>query len=371
MAVPTASPKTTMASRQDALDSKSQEFSAREGPRRRVDPSLESGVRLRNTGRRDERQSTPPLAPRNSVDRYLADLDRAARITPEQEVSLARAFADAASECLAIAHRHGLRIEAQPDRCRRDGTIRCVIRLWRMLDEHADACLDPRRGALARMVEDELAADVESLDVVRETMREERDEAIRLRTVMIRANLALVVHVAKSYRSRGVPMADLIQEGNIALMHAIERFDPEHGARLGTYATAWLHRSMQRTIRSLSRTVRLPESARNAKSRSVPIDEPFGEARLSLTDILIEKDAIAPDDVAAREEIRARARELLCDLRPQEAYVVRRRFGIEQPRSMTLREIGEELGVTRERVRQIEKAALDKLRKRMRPLALV
>jgi RNA polymerase primary sigma factor len=164
-------------------------------------------------------------------------------------------------------------------------------------------------------------------------------------------------------------MADLIQEGNISLMRAVEKFDPDRGARLGTYATTWLHRSMRRTLRSLSRTVRLPESAKNARSSTVSLDEPITEDRLSLTDILYEDDAPAPDDVAEREEIRAQTRELISTLSEQEALVVRKRFGVNQLDSLTLREIGEELGVTRERVRQIEKAALEKLRRRMRRLS--
>ena len=325
-----------------------------------------SGDELVKSGIR--RRSEPPRA-RDSMSRYLADLDRADRITPEQERSLARAFAEIASECLEIAHRAGLAVEAHHERSPRDAIVRSATRLWRMLDEHKEADDDPRRRPLALIVEEELEADADTLTRVREEMADARAEAIRLRGVMTKANLALVVHVAKDYNHRGVPLVDLIQEGNIALIHAVERFDPERGCRLSTYATAWLQRAIHRTVRSLSRTVRLPESARGARSRSVPIDEPMGEARLSLTDILIEPDALAPDDEAAREEIRARARELLDGLRPQEAHVVRRRFGIGDHPPMTLREVGEELGVTRERIRQIEKAALDKLRGRMRSLA--
>jgi len=175
--------------------------------------------------------------------------------------------------------------------------------------------------------------------------------------------------VAKSYRGRGVPMADLIQEGNITLMRAVERFDPDRGARLGTYVAAWLHRSLRRALRSLSRTVRLAESAKNARSCSVPIDEPLGEDRLSLTDVLCEDDAIAPDDVAVREQMRARARRHLDRLPPQEALVLRRHFGVGQPQAQSLRAIGDDLGVSRERVRQIKEAALGRLRCRMRRLA--
>jgi len=327
-------------------------------PSGRTEPALRSGIRRRS--------DVPPA--RDSMTRYLADLDRADRISPEQERSLARAFADAATECLENAEQAGLRLEAEPGLAGRDAIVRSATRLWRLLDEHAEAREDGRRVALARIVEEELGADGETLARVRGEIAEIRAEAIRLREVMTRANLALVVHVAKAYNHRGVPLADLIQEGNIALIHAVERFDPERGCRLSTYATAWLQRAIYRSVRSLSRTVRLPESARGAKSRSVPIDQPMGEERLSLTDILIEPEALAPDDVAAREEIRARARELLDGLREQEALVIRRRFGIGDHPPMTLREVGEELGVTRERVRQVEKAALDKLRKRMRPL---
>jgi RNA polymerase sigma factor (sigma-70 family) len=306
---------------------------------------------------------------RDSMDRYLADLDRADQITPEQEVSLARAFGDAVAECLVITLQEGVRVEAQPGRSSRDEIVCCVSRLWRLLDEHAEAAADARRAEFARLVEEELGADAATLARARCAMAEMRDEAIRLRSVMTRANLALVVHMAKAYNGRGVPLADLIQEGNIALMHAVERFDPERGCRLGTYASAWLQRAMYRTVRSLSRTVRLPESARHATSRSVPIDEPMGEGRPSLTDVLIEPEAIAPDDEAARQQIRERARAHLEELGGHEAFVVRRRFGIGHEGPMTLREIGEELGLTRERVRQIEKAALDKLRRRMRQLA--
>jgi RNA polymerase sigma factor (sigma-70 family) len=323
------------------------------------DPTLQSGIRPRFDAPR----------PRDSMARYMADLDRADRITPEQERSIARAFADAATECLLVAQELEMALGTDPGRSSRDDVVRAATRLWRMLDEHAEASDNPRRRALARVVEEELGASAETLARVREAMAETRAEAMRLRGVMTRANLGLVVYVAKSYNHRGVPLGDLIQEGNIALMHAVERFDPDRGFRLSTYATAWLRRSMQRTVRSLSRTVRLPESARGAKSRSVPIDEPIGPARISLTDILIEPEALAPDDVAAREQIRARARDHLGDLRSKEAYVIRRRFGIGEHDPMTLREIGEELGITRERVRQIEKAALDKLRRRMRPLA--
>jgi RNA polymerase sigma factor (sigma-70 family) len=275
----------------------------------------------------------------------------------------------AAAACLAIAREAKLRTDIDRESGERDRIIHNANRLWRLLDEHADASADARRMGMVRMLEEELGATSDTLDRLRVEIAPERARAMCARETMTQANLALVVHVAKNYQRRGVPMADLIQEGNISLVRAVERFDPEHGTRLGTYATAWLHRSIRRAVRTLGRTVRLPESAKNAQSHSVPIDEPVGQERLSLTDVLCEDDAIAPDDLAAREQVRSQARELLEGLSPQEAVVVRRRFGIEQDHAETLREIGEVLGVTRERVRQIEKLALDKLRRRLRHLA--
>lgn len=323
---------------------------------------------VRSTRRKEESGKYRRDALRDSVDRYLDDLDATERITPAQEIELADAFFVAAAECVAVAREAGIRADLDRDKGDRDTIIGSFTRLCRLLDEHEDASRDARRKGMVRMVEEELGGDAATFERIREEIARPRDKAMHARQRMTQANLALVVHVAKAYRNRGVAMADLIQEGNISLLRAVEKYDPTRGARLGTYATAWLHRSMARTIRSLSRTVRLPESAKTARSHSVPIDEPVGEGRLSLTDILCEDDAIAPDDAVSREDIRAKAREHLSSLSEQEAFVIRRRFGIEDGNAQTLREIGEVLGVTRERVRQIEKAALDRLRRRMRRL---
>jgi len=326
-----------------------------------------SGMRLRRSP--EDSQDDRSSKQRDSVDRYLDDLGQTTRITPGEEIAYAERFYNAASECLAVARALGLRLEADGDPGERDVAVKCVIRLWRLLDEHEDASREMRRIGMVRMVEEELRCDGAVLGRARERMAAARQRARDAREMLTQANLALVVHVAKSYRGRGVPMADLIQEGNITLMRAVERFDPDRGARLGTYATAWLHRSMRRTVRSLSRTVRLAESAKNARSCSVPIDEPLGENRLSLTDVLCPDDAIAPDDEAAREQLRECARQHIDKLPPQEALVVRRYFGVGQAQPETLQAIGDDLGVSRERVRQIKAAGLSKLKRRMGRLA--
>ncbi|MBW2458345.1 MAG: sigma-70 family RNA polymerase sigma factor [Deltaproteobacteria bacterium] len=331
------------------------------------EPAFSSGMRLRRAS--DDRDEPRGTSMRDSVDRYLDDLGQTTRITPGEEIAYAERFFNAASECLAIARAVGLRLEPDGDPDERDVAVKCAIRLWRLLDEHEDASQDMRRTGMVRMVEEELGHNGMALRHARQQMAAARGRARDASEMMTQGNLALVVYVAKSYRGRGVPMADLIQEGNITLMRAVERFDPDRGARLGTYATAWLHRSMQRAVRSLSRTVRLAESAKNARSCSVPIDEPLGEDRLSLTDVLYADDAVAPDDLAAREQLRGRARRHIDRLPPQEALVVRRYFGVGQSDTESLRAIGDDLGVSRERVRQIKEAALGKLKRRMRRLA--
>ncbi len=309
---------------------------------------------------------------RDSVDRYLNDLDSTNRITPVQEIALAECLEAAARDCLRVAREAGITVaEDDPNTSEHDRILRPAKRLWRLLDELAEASVDAKRKAMVAMVQEELGLATSELLDAHEQMASARRRAFDARSEMVNANLALVVSVAKSYRNRGVAFADLIQEGNISLMGAVEKFDPRRGVRLSTYATAWLKQSLYRAIRSLSRTVRLPESATDAQSHSVPLDTPSSDGdRLSLTDVLSDDSVTPPDDAAAREQIRRHARHLLDTLTDQESLVIRHRFGIERSNTETLREIGEQLGLTRERIRQIEKAALEKLRRRLRHSAL-
>jgi RNA polymerase nonessential primary-like sigma factor len=231
------------------------------------------------------------------------------------------------------------------------------------------------------------------------------DEAAREH--MIRANLRLVVSIARHYQNRGLALDDLIEEGNLGLIHAIGKFDPERGFRLSTYATWWIRQAIERAIMNQSRTVRLPiylvkelnsvlramrelersggagagsdidavahklnrpaEEVRallRLNERPSSLDAPLAvDHDLSMADALPDADAADPADGIARHEIEDLVRTWVGQLNPRQRHVVARRYGLEGHELETLETIAEELGLTRERVRQVQLEALTSLRK--------
>ena len=252
-----------------------------------------------------------------------------------------------------------------------------------------------------------LTAD-EEMELAQKIINGSEKEKKKAKDKMAEANMRLVVSIAKRYSGRGLDFLDLIQEGNTGLLRAVEKFDPEKGFKFSTYATWWIRQAITRAIADQARTIRIPvhmvetinkvlrtqrrltqelnrepsaeeiakamnmepekiEYVMKIKQDIASLDASVGrdgeDEDSSLGDFIEDEERVSPEDAAANQLLKEQLAEILRGLTEREQKIIKMRFGIGGGKSHTLEEVGAEFSVTRERIRQIEAKALNKMRK--------
>jgi RNA polymerase primary sigma factor len=342
--------------------------------------------------RRSRRAVAQPSA--GGLGRYLDEASAWPLLEPERERELARAIDEACSELEQI-------LRELPASCRKHVAGRRSAGRRTAIEGFAHRRIDVAYGRLLRYRE--AHPDAPGLDRLLPRARRAKRRLDLAREAMVVSNLRLVVHVAKKYAHQPLPLPDLIQEGNIGLLKAVEKFDYRQGNRFSTYAYWWIRQCIERALAEKSRLIRLPvhadqrdrklkRAARNLKAARgraptarelaeelrvplewvervegarhdvVALEDGTDDRRRDLTSTLADPSGTLPFEEVEQRERKTRIERVLKTLDPQEEKIVRMRFGIDHDRSYSLEEVGRRIGLSRERVRQIQARAMDRIR---------
>ncbi len=329
-------------------------------------------------------------------------------LTRDEEVSIAKRI-DAGTRAIRTALRLSMKTASRLKRSENTQTAIRTLQVIRRLSGLSATALDKADASLtsllretkgpgktAAAVQKQLKACLSQLRVSRTVLEKAKDE-------LVRCNLRLVVDVAKHYTGRGLTLLDLVQEGNIGLMKAAERYQYRKGFKFSTYATWWIRQGITRALADQSRTIRIPVHQTEASNRilrvsrrlgqqlgrparleevasalrmrperlhetvqafqePVALENPIGDGDTQFGDLLPDHQAVSPDAHVHRTELTRELDRILGTLTPREQTVIRLRFGIGEDHPRTLEQVGQSLSVTRERIRQIEAKALKKLK---------
>ena len=339
---------------------------------------------------------------------YFRSFGERALLTREEEVELAKKI-DSGTSTIRKALRHAIRAFSRLKRSDAVVESQRTLQTVRGLSGLSASAIDKAEQSLIGMIEQGSGPQKLPITVAKQlkeglaTLRCARIVLERAKDELVRCNLRLVVDIAKHYTGRGLTLLDLVQEGNIGLMKAAERYQYRKGFKFSTYATWWIRQGITRALADQSRTIRIPVHQTEASHRilrvtrrlgqqlgrparleevaqvlrmrperlhetvqafqePVALEKPVGDGSTEFGELLPDLQAVPPDAHVHRTEMSHQLERILATLTPREQTVIRLRFGIGHDEACTLEQVGQSLSVTRERIRQIEAKALKKLK---------
>ncbi len=357
----------------------------------------------------EDAESNAPLeGPMVLESLYFRSFGERPLLTREEEIALAKRI-DQGTRAVRAALRAAVKVASHMRKVEKVVQATRTLQVVRRLSGLSATALDRAEASLAILCEQckgpgkRAAGRLQRLNAIRLQIREGRTMLESAKDELVRCNLRLVVDVAKHYTGRGLSLLDLVQEGNIGLMKAAERYEYRKGFKFSTYATWWIRQGITRALADQSRTIRIPVHQTEASNRilrvsrrlvqqlgraprieelaqtlgvrpdklhetiqafqePIALESPVGDGETQFGELLPDLQAVPPDAHVHRTELSRELDRILSILTPREQTVIRLRFGIGQDEPRTLEQVGQSLSVTRERIRQIEAKALKKLK---------